>query len=281
MLACAIVFGIFAHGKVLTPVGVTLGIWIILASLVDPIDRWRRSLSLPRAVLGMTIAHIGLGLAVIALATVQSFTVERDVALAAGASAGSAATISASRACTPIEGPNYGGTGARVVVTRGGAPVAILTPQKRQYWVQRQLTSVTSIRMSRGNNLLVALGDDLGAGRWSLRIQIRPLVSLIWLAALIMAIGGALAASDRRYRTERWRPSPATAAGRQSRDRRAREREPLPAAARGVRAAGGGARDRHPARTREGHHSLAADRQAGAAFRAAGSRRSCAHGRLA
>ena len=57
--------------------------------------------------------------------------------------------------------------------------------------------------MSRGNNLLVALGDDLGAGRWSVRVQIRPLVSLIWLAALIMAIGGTVAASDRRYRAAR------------------------------------------------------------------------------
>ena len=100
----------------------------------------------------------------------------------------------------PIEGANYDGVGATITVTRGGTPVAVLKPEKRQYWVQHQLTTVTAIRMSRGNNLLVALGDDLGAGRWSVRIQIRPLVSLIWLAALIMAIGGAVAASDRRYR---------------------------------------------------------------------------------
>ena len=64
----------------------------------------------------------------------------------------------------PIEGPNYDGIGATVTVTRGGAPVAVLKPEKRQYWVQRQLTSETAIRMSRGNNLLVALGDDLGRG---------------------------------------------------------------------------------------------------------------------
>jgi len=61
----------------------------------------------------------------------------------------------------------------------------------------------TSIKMHHGANILVALGEDLGAGRWSVRIQIRPLVSFIWLAALIMAIGGAVAASDRRYRTAR------------------------------------------------------------------------------
>jgi cytochrome c-type biogenesis protein CcmF len=55
--------------------------------------------------------------------------------------------------------------------------------------------------MHYGSNLLIALGEDLGADKWSIRIQIRPLVNLVWLAAFIMALGGAIAASDRRYRT--------------------------------------------------------------------------------
>src|SRR4029077_11606265 len=100
----------------------------------------------------------------------------------------------------PIEGPNYDGVGGTFVITRGGAPVAVLTPQKRQFWVQRQVTSETAIKMTRGSNILLALGEDLGAGRWSVRVQVRPLVSLVWLAALVMAIGAVLAASDRRYR---------------------------------------------------------------------------------
>ena len=72
--------------------------------------------------------------------------------------------------------------------------------------------------MNRGNNLLLALGDDLGAGRWSLRVQIRPLVSFVWLAAFIMALGGALAASDRRYRAaQATQRAPAGAAGEPAR----------------------------------------------------------------
>src|SRR5438132_1654318 len=86
VLACGVVFGIYSHGRVLTPVGATLAFWIVLASLVDPIDRWRRGLTLPRAVIGMTVAHLGLALAVLALTTVQSFTIEKDVALAPGGS---------------------------------------------------------------------------------------------------------------------------------------------------------------------------------------------------
>jgi cytochrome c-type biogenesis protein CcmF len=212
VLASGLVFGIYRGGAVLTPVAATLGVWIILSSYVDPLDRWRRGLSVPRSVLGMTVAHTGLGLAVIALTTVQSFTIERDVALAPGASTTAGGYEFRFEGVAPVEGPNYDGVGATIVVTRSGAPVAVMKPQKRRYSVQHQVTSETAIRLSRGSNLLLALGDDLGAGRWSVRIQIRPLVSLIWLAALIMAIGGALAASDRRYRSLRL-AQPAAAPG--------------------------------------------------------------------
>jgi len=201
VLGCGLTFGLYSGGRILTPVGATLGLWIILSSLVDPIDRWRRGLSLSRAVLGMTVAHVGLALAVIALTTVQSFTLERDVALSPGESARVGGYEFRFTGVRPVEGPNYSAVGGTVVVTEHGAPVAVLRPQKRQYWVQHQVTSETAIKLHQGNNLLLALGEDLGAGRWSVRIQIRPLVSLVWLAALVMAIGGALAASDRRYRT--------------------------------------------------------------------------------
>ena len=203
VLGCGLVFGLYAHGSLLSAVGATLGLWILLSSLVDPIDRWRRGLTLSRGVLGMTVAHLGLALAVIALTAVQSFTIERDVALAPGGTATAGDYEFRFEGVRPVEGPNYDGVGGTLIVTRHGRPVAVMTPQKRHYWVQHQVTSETAIRMHRGNNLLLALGEDLGAGRWSVRIQIRPLVSLVWIAAFIMALGGALAASDRRYRTAR------------------------------------------------------------------------------
>jgi cytochrome c-type biogenesis protein CcmF len=51
-----------------------------------------------------------------------------------------------------------------------------------------------------GTNVFLALGDDLGLGKWSVRLQVRPLVNYVWIAAFIMALGGAVAASDKRYR---------------------------------------------------------------------------------
>src|SRR5262249_30172144 len=144
---------------------------------------------------------------------VQSFTLERDVAFAPGATVNVGAYDFRFEGVQPVEGPNFDGVGGTLVVTRRGMPVAVMRPQKRQFWVQHQVISETAIKMNRGNNILLALGEDLGAGRWSVRIQIRPLVSLVWLAAFIMALGGWLAASDRRYRTVRVPAEEVTLAG--------------------------------------------------------------------
>src|SRR6202046_3588702 len=123
VIACIVVFAIYSGGKVLTPVAATLGVWIIITSLVDPIDRIRRKLSLSRSVIGMTVAHIGLGLFVLSLTTVESFTVEHDVSLARGASTTVGPYEFRFDGVKPLEGPNYDGVGGTVVVTRHGAPL--------------------------------------------------------------------------------------------------------------------------------------------------------------
>ena len=219
-LACITVFGIYSHGKVLTPVAATLGIWIILTSLVDPIDRIRRKLSLSRSVIGMTVAHVGLGLFVLSLTTVESFTVEHDVSMAQGGTTRVGAYEFRFEGVKPIEGANYQGVGGTVRITRNGEPLTVMYPEKRQFYVQHTTTTAAAIEMHYGSNLLVALGEDLGAGKWSVRIQVRPLVNLVWLAAFIMAMGGVIALSDRRYRISKTAEEPAVTgvtAGEQAR----------------------------------------------------------------
>jgi cytochrome c-type biogenesis protein CcmF len=213
IVACIIVFGIYSHGKILTPVAATLGIWIIVTSLVDPIDRLRRNLSLSRSVIGMTVAHVGLGLFVLSLTTVESFTIERDVSLASGASAAVGPYEFQFQGVKPIEGPNYEGIGGTVKVTRHGTPLTMFYPEKRHYYVQGSVTTEAAIEMHYGSNLLVALGEDLGAGKWSIRIQVRPLVNLVWFAAFVMAVGGGIALSDRRYRNAKTTQETAVAPG--------------------------------------------------------------------
>jgi cytochrome c-type biogenesis protein CcmF len=203
VFALAVVLGGFGGRHLSALAGTGLGAWIILSSLVDPLDRLRRSLSLPRAVLGMTLAHIGLGVAVMALTGVESYTAEQDIALGKGESAVVGGYEFRLLGTSHAEGPNYDATRADVLVSRDGAPLVTLHPEKRQFWVQQQVRTVAGIHNRFGTDLFVALGDDLGAGRWSLRTQIRPLISLLWLGPVLMALGGFLALSDRRYRSVR------------------------------------------------------------------------------
>ena len=201
VLGLALSLGAYGPGKWLSIFGVVLGVWVILSSLFDPVDRLRRRLSLPRAVIGMTIAHIGLGVCVIAISTVESYTIERDVALGAGETVALGRYAYRFDSLQPVEGPNYDGVRAQVTVLRDGKPMAVLHPEKRNYWVQRSTMTEAGIHSRWNMDLFAALGEDLQGGRWSVRAQVRPLIDYVWLAAGLMALGGAIAASDRRYRS--------------------------------------------------------------------------------
>jgi cytochrome c-type biogenesis protein CcmF len=199
-IALAVVLGVYAGKHFLAVVGLALGVWIILSSAVDPLDRLRRGLSLPRGVLGMSLAHIGLGFAVIALSVVGPYTVERDIALSDGQSAQVGQYQFRLVGTRDVEGPNYSATRAEVVVSRNGRTVTTLYPEKREYWVRQQEGTHAGIKNEFGTDLFVALGTNLGAGRWSMRAQVRPMITFLWLGPLIMAIGGFCAVTDRRYR---------------------------------------------------------------------------------
>jgi len=201
VITMALAFGVFGRARILTPVGYTLGIWLILSSLAEPLDRLRRRISIPRSILGMAIAHLGLGVFVIGITSVESYTQERDVSLAPGQTADLGAYQFRFENLKSIEGPNYDGVGGDFLVSHNGAPIMRLHPQKSQYWVQRSVMTEAGIGSYWGTNVFLALGDDLGAGKWSVRLQVRPLVNYVWLAAFIMALGGFVAATDRRYRT--------------------------------------------------------------------------------
>jgi cytochrome c-type biogenesis protein CcmF len=203
VLGLAVVFGAYGLGKWQSLVGIVFGIWVIVSSLFDPVDRWRRKLSLPRAVVGMTIAHIGLGVCVIAVSAVESYTVERDVALRPGETLALGRYAYRFDSIAPVEGPNYDGVRAEMTILRDGRPLSTLHPELRNYWVQRSQMKEASIDARWNMDVFAALGEDMGEGRWGLRAQLRPLIGYVWLAAFLMALGGALAASDRRYRAKR------------------------------------------------------------------------------
>jgi cytochrome c-type biogenesis protein CcmF len=148
----------------------------------------------------MSIAHIGLGVFALGITFVQSNTIERDIALKPGQSAKLGDYLFRYQGGQLIEGPNYEGYRGRVDVERFGRPVTVLYPEKRRYWVQGTVQTTAAIAAGVHRDLLASLGDDVGAGAWSLRLQYRPLIRLVWIGALIMAIGGATAVVGRRER---------------------------------------------------------------------------------
>ena len=199
-LSLAICFGAYDFDAVLMPVGVALGIWIGLSSLVDPIDRLRRGLSLSAGIIGMSIAHLGLAMLTVGITVVQSASQEMDSAIAVGSSAKVGAYEFRFDGTKPVEGVNYSALEGQVTVRHGDKDVAVLRPQKRNYWVQQSTMTEASISARWDRDLFAAMGEDVGNGAWSLRLQVRPLIQLVWFGAIIMMLGGIVSGLDRRYR---------------------------------------------------------------------------------
>jgi cytochrome c-type biogenesis protein CcmF len=202
LLAVAIQGLVFGQFHWVGLIGFSLGFWVIFSACLDPVQRLRQRQRLTAGVLGMAIAHFGVGMFAIGASGVESYKIEKDVALKPGGSFAIAGYDFRFVSAADVRGPNYDAVEALMDVTRNGKPVAILKPQKRHYWVQQTDNSQAAISVNWSRDLFVAMGNPLGDGAWSMRIQYKPLVRYIWLGALVMAIGGFVAATDRRYRVK-------------------------------------------------------------------------------
>jgi cytochrome c-type biogenesis protein CcmF len=209
LIGLAVTYGAYGNRNMLTPVGAVVGFWIIFSSLIDPINRLRQRQTLPASQIGMTIAHIGLGMFVLGVTFVKSNTIETDVALARGESHQVGDYVFRYDGGETIQGPNFDGFRGHVTALHNGQVVAVLAPEKRHYFVQGSVMTEAAINAKWNRDLLVALGEDVGKDSWSLRLQYRPMIRFIWLGAAIMALGGVTTLFDRRYKVV---PAAATAA---------------------------------------------------------------------
>ena len=182
-------------------VGGWLGCWTLVAALAEPTRRLRLTGRLPRGVAGMAIAHVGFGAMVLGITFVSLFSVERDVRLAPGQSADVAQFRFQFDGIEPIQGPNYDADRGTIRVYRDDDLVTTLYPEKRFYRGAQQLMTDASVRHSLSRDLYASLGEPIGdAGEWAIRLYVKPMMLWVWLGAVIMTLGGILAASDRRYR---------------------------------------------------------------------------------
>ena len=209
MLVVSVVFAVvttewgYGEFSLMGVVGLALGAWIVLSSLYEPVTRLRNGQSLSRGMIGMTIAHIGVGLFAIGVTVTQSYRIEKDIGLRPGESVQIHDYSFRYDSAKDVQGPNYHAVEAQFTVTQDGEPVAVLHPQKRIYRVQRSPMTEAGIEVDWNRDLFVALGEDLGDNAWSVRVQYKPMVRFIWLGAIVMALGGLIGLTDRRYRTRR------------------------------------------------------------------------------
>jgi len=100
-----------------------------------------------------------------------------------------------------VPGPNYLAQKGYLTVSKDDQLVAMMYPEKRVYRVQRMPMTEAAIDAGITRDLFIALGEPRGEdGAWSLRLYVKPFIRWIWLGTIIMALGGLLAATDRRYR---------------------------------------------------------------------------------
>jgi cytochrome c-type biogenesis protein CcmF len=208
--AIAVVFGltvpwiVFGRTSVLTSIAAVIGLFVCASALIDPVRRLlsRRAAPLSRAQWGMVVAHLGVGLFIVGATVTSAYNVELDRAVKPGDRWQVGAYDFEFRGTRDLEGANYDATEGEIEVRRGGDLVTVLRPQKRTYRVQTSPMTEAAIDGGLSRDVFAALGEPLGDNAWSVRVQVKPMVRFLWLGALVMAFGGILAASDRRYRRE-------------------------------------------------------------------------------
>jgi cytochrome c-type biogenesis protein CcmF len=190
--------------------GLLLAIWIVATSLQNIISRVRghtgatnffaRLAAPPRSYYGMHLAHLGVAVFIAGVTVVTSYQSERDVKMNIGDTVTVGGYLFQLKNLSQLQGPNYQAVRADIEVSpKGGAPYAIMHPEKRAFTAAQNVTSETAIDRSIWRDLYVSLGDEVDGGAWTVRVYHKPLVNWIWGGALLMAIGGGLAVTDRRY----------------------------------------------------------------------------------
>lgn len=186
-------------------IGAGLGSWLIAASAAELIHRTgtsglSRLMRLPRADWGKAVAHSGLGVTFIGVALLTAWQVE-DIRVAQLDEPFEVGDYQMTlKSVDELQGPNYFSTMAAIAITRDGREVTTLHPEKRVYPVQAMPTTEAAIQNGVFRDLYLVIGDPQTGGGWAVRSYIKPFASWIWLGCVLMALGGLISLSDRRYR---------------------------------------------------------------------------------
>jgi cytochrome c-type biogenesis protein CcmF len=188
--------------------GLLLALWIVAATVVNVKERigFVRSgivaqlARQPRSYWGMILAHLGVAVFIVGVTVVKSHEAERDVRMAIGDTVAVGGHVFRFDGTTDVRGPNYRAARGTFDVSKDGRHVRVLQPEKRVYNAGGMAMTEAAIDTGLFGDLYVSLGEPIDNGAWSVRVYHKPFVTWIWGGFLLMAMGGLLALSDRRYR---------------------------------------------------------------------------------
>ncbi len=200
-----------SEGPVLAVLGLALAGWLFTGTLIEFSGRLklfrigmreslRRAAHLPRATYGMTIAHAGIAIVVAGITASSAWQTEKIQVLRPGETVEVAGYIFTFEGTQELQGPNYTIERGTFQVSRDGAPIARLFPERRFYPVQGRQTTEAAIYTTWFADLYAVIGDADGEDGRVTRLYHNPLVPWIWVGAVVMAMGGAVSLSDRRHR---------------------------------------------------------------------------------
>jgi cytochrome c-type biogenesis protein CcmF len=204
LLAMAITWAIAGefHWKVM--LGVAGAVWVGLGIVIFALLRWRQQPAGRRytpEMLGMILAHFGVAIFFAGVLIVEASSIEKDLRMGPNESVTVGVYEFRFDPVSRVQGPNYIADEGDIRVLRNGVDIATLRPQKRQYLRQGNLQTESAIDPGFTRDIYVALGEPLDDnGAWSVRVYVKPFIRWIWLGALLMMLGGFVAAADSRFR---------------------------------------------------------------------------------
>jgi cytochrome c-type biogenesis protein CcmF len=221
----------FGQWKPLVSLGLLLATWIVATIVVNLWERTRATTGQlttlqklrmqTRSYYGMQVAHLGVAVFIVGVTLVTGYQSEQDVRMDVGDSVNAGGYEFKFNGVSNVLGPNYQGARAEIIVSRNGTETQRMFPEKRNYTASGNVMTETAIDTGFTRDLYVSLGEPVNGGAWSVRVYYKPFVDWIWGGALLMAFGGGLALSDRRYALAARKQREAKAAAQQT--------SPLPA----------------------------------------------------
>ena len=194
---------VFGEWTPLIGLGLLLAVWILSSSVVEIRIRLKSGMP-PRAFWGMHLAHIGVAVFVIGVTMVKGYEAEKDVRMAPGDTVVIGGYTVRMLGVKDAMGPNYRAAVGDFELSRDGQVLRVMNPEKRAYFSSAMPMTEAAIDTGLLRDVYVSLGEQVGekdgSGAWSVRVHHKPFVVWIWGGCLMMALGGLLAISDRRYR---------------------------------------------------------------------------------